>query len=88
MLDLSKVEWRETRHEGVALKVLRRDEATGDATALIRMKPGCSYPAHRPVALAGEDCVMLAVAHGGIELIKKSLGSRVQSLGVNTSEKF
>ena len=111
MLDLSKIEWRETRHEGVALRVLRRDEATGDATVLIRLKPGCSYPAHRhvgveevfilqggyrdakgehragdyvlneadsahrPVALGGEDCVMLAVAHGGIELLKKSLES-------------
>src|SRR5919199_2345850 len=108
MLDLSKIEWRETRHEGVALRVLRRDEATGDATVLIRLEPGCSYPAHRhvgveevfilqggyrdaqgehragdyvlneadsahrPVALDGEDCVMLAVARGGVELIRKS----------------
>ena len=107
MFDPSKIEWRETRYEGVALKVLRRDEATGDATVLIRMKPGCSYPAHRhvgleevfilqggyrdargehrageyllneadsahhPVALEGEDCVMLAVAHGGIEIVNR-----------------
>ena len=106
MLDLSRIDWSETRHEGVALKVLRRDGATGDATVLIRMRPGCSYPAHRhtgleevfilqggyrdgegehragdyvindagsahhPTALEGEDCVMLAVAHSGIELIK------------------
>ncbi|HVG30094.1 MAG TPA: cupin domain-containing protein [Pyrinomonadaceae bacterium] len=106
MLDLSRIDWSETRHEGVALKVLRRDEASGDATVLIRMRPGCSYPAHRhagleevfilqggyrdaagehragdyvlndagsahrPTALAGEDCVMLAVAHSGIELLK------------------
>lgn len=26
--------------------------------------------AHAPVALEGEDCIMLAVAHGGIELLK------------------
>jgi predicted ChrR family anti-sigma factor len=107
MLDLSRIDWRETRHEGVALKVLRRDEASGDATVLIRMRPGRSYPAHRhtgleevfilqggysddrgehragdyvlndagsahrPTALEGEDCVMIAVAHSGIELIKK-----------------
>jgi putative transcriptional regulator len=106
MLDLSHIDWRETRCEGVALKVLRHDEETKDATVLIRMRPGCSYPAHRhtgleevfilqggyrdgkgvhragdyvlndagsahrPTALEDEDCVMLAVAHSGIELIK------------------
>lgn len=47
MLDLSKIVWRTTRHEGIHLCVLRRDEATGDATVLIRMEPGCAYPAHR-----------------------------------------
>ena len=47
MIDFSKIDWRETRHEGVALRVLRRDEATGDATVLIRIRPGCAYPAHR-----------------------------------------
>lgn len=26
---------------------------------------------HAPIALDGEDCIMLAVAHGGIELLKK-----------------
>ena len=109
MLDFSKIPWRATRHEGVHLHFLRRDEATGDATVLIRMKPGCSYPAHRhvgveevfilqggyrdsrgthragdyvlndagsahhPTALedSDEDCVMLAVAHGGIELVNR-----------------
>jgi anti-sigma factor ChrR (cupin superfamily) len=47
LIDFSKVNWRETRHEGVALALLRRDEATNDATVLIRMRPGCAYPAHR-----------------------------------------
>lgn len=47
MIDFSKIDWRETRHEGVALCVLRRDAATGDATVLIRIRPGCAYPAHR-----------------------------------------
>jgi anti-sigma factor ChrR (cupin superfamily) len=106
MLDLSSIEWRATRHDGVFIHFLRRDEQTGDATVLIRMRPGRGYPAHRhvgveevlvlqggyrdqkgehragayivneagsahhPVALDGtEDCVMFAVAHGGIELI-------------------
>jgi putative transcriptional regulator len=90
---------------GFLLNLLRRDKITGDATTLIRMQPGCGYPAHRhvgleevfilqggyrdpggehragefilndagsahaPVALDGEDCIMLAVAHGGIELL-------------------
>ncbi|MFL6230276.1 MAG: cupin domain-containing protein [Pyrinomonadaceae bacterium] len=107
MIDLSAIDWRETRYEGVAIKVLRRDDVTRDATVLIRMKPGCSYPAHRhvgveevfvlqggyrddrgehragdyvlndadsrhhPVALEGEDCVMLAFAHGGIEIVNR-----------------
>ena len=89
------------------MNILRRDEKTGDATVLIRMEPGCGYPAHRhvgleevlilqggyrdsrgdhragdyilndaasahaPIALDGEDCIMLAVAHGGIELLEK-----------------
>lgn len=108
MLDLSKIDWRATRHEGIYLHTLRRDEATGDATVLIRMEPGCSYPAHRhcgieevfilqggytdsrgthhagdyvlneagsahkPKALedSHEDCIMLAIAHGGIEILK------------------
>ena len=110
MLDLSTRPWRATRHEGVYLHFLRRDDATGDVTGLIRMEPGRSYPAHRhngveevfilpggyadsrglhragdyvlndagsahhPKALEdpNEDCVMLALAPGGIELIRES----------------
>lgn len=109
MFDFSSIEWRATRYEGIFLHSLRRDEETGDSTVLIRMKPGCGYPAHRhqgieevlilqggyrdqegqhsagdyvlneagsthrPVALDGaEDCIMLALAHGGIRLIDKS----------------
>jgi anti-sigma factor ChrR (cupin superfamily) len=106
MFDLSSIEWRATRHDGVFIRFLRRDEQTGDATVLIRIRPGRGYPAHRhtgveevlilqggyrdqkgehragayivneagsahhPVALDGtQDCVMFAVARGGIELI-------------------
>ena len=46
MLDLSRIPWRATRHKGIYLHVLRRDEATGGVAVLIRMEPGCSYPAH------------------------------------------
>ena len=107
MFDFSSIPWRATRHRGIYLHVLRRDEVKGDATVLIRMQPGCSYPAHRHVGLeevlilqggyrdskgahrageyilnepgsahhptaledAGEDCIMLAIAHGGIEIL-------------------
>ena len=109
MLDLTLIPWRATRHRGIHLHFLRRDAATGDATVLIRMEPGCPYPAHRhrgaeevfvlqggyrdarglhragdyvlneagsahsPTALTdpAEDCVMLAVALGGIELVSR-----------------
>ncbi|MCA1591149.1 MAG: cupin domain-containing protein [Acidobacteria bacterium] len=109
MLDFSHINWRATRHRGIHLHVLRHDETNGDATVLVRMEPGCAYPAHRhrgieevfilqggyrdatgvhragdyvlneassthhPVALEDkqEDCIMLAVAHGGIELAQK-----------------
>ena len=105
MIDLDSITWQATRHEGIFVNILRRDEQSSDATVLIRMQPGCSYPAHRhsgieevfilqggyrdargqaragdyvvneagsahtPIALEGEDCIMLAVAHGGIELL-------------------
>ncbi|HEX8748724.1 MAG TPA: cupin domain-containing protein [Pyrinomonadaceae bacterium] len=46
MFDFSSIEWRATRYEGIFLHVLRRDERTGDSTVLIRMEPGCGYPAH------------------------------------------
>lgn len=105
MLDFNSIDWAATRYKGIFVNILRRDEQTGDATVLIRMQPGCSYPAHRhvgleevfilqggyrdghgerrageyilneagsahsPVALDGEDCIMLAIAHGGIELL-------------------
>ena len=107
MHDLNSINWNPTRHEGICVNILRHEKETGDATVLIRMKPGCRYPAHRhvaleevfilqggyrdgrgehragdyilndadsthaPVALDGEDCIMLAVAHGGIELLNK-----------------
>lgn len=109
MLDHTHIHWRATRHRGIHLHVFRQDEASGDATVLIRMEPGCAYPSHRhrgleevyllqggyrddagvhragdyvvneagsahhPVALedTGEDCIMLAVAHGGIEIQKQ-----------------
>jgi anti-sigma factor ChrR (cupin superfamily) len=108
MFDFSSIEWRATRYEGIFLHALRRDEETGDSTVLIRMQPGCGYPAHRhngieevlilqggyrdqggehhagdyvvneansehhPIAVeGGEDCIMVAFAHGGIRILNK-----------------
>jgi putative transcriptional regulator len=108
MFDLSSIEWRATKYEGIHLHFLRRDEETNDATVFIRMEPGCGYPAHRhtgveevlilqggysdqrgthragdyfineagsahhPIALDDpEDCIILAIVHGGIELLHK-----------------
>jgi anti-sigma factor ChrR (cupin superfamily) len=105
MFDLSSIQWRATRHQGIFIHVLRRDARTNDTTVLIRMQPGCRYPAHRhngveevlilqggyrdslgehragdylineagsrhhPIALEGSgDCIMLAIAHAGIEI--------------------
>src|SRR5262245_50628894 len=103
MYDPNAIDWNPTKHKGIFVNILRRDVQSGDATVLIRMQPGCGYPAHRhvsleevfilqggyrdkqgehcageyilnetgsahaPIALDGEDCIMLAVAHGGIE---------------------
>ena len=105
MFDLNSLTWQATGYKGIFVNILRRDEQSSDATVLIRMQPGCSYPAHRhagieeafilqggyrdtrgqvrageyvineaasshtPIALEGEDCIMLAIAHGGIELL-------------------
>ena len=46
MFDFSHTQWRATRYDGIFLRVLRRDQETGDSTVLIRMEPGCGYPAH------------------------------------------
>ena len=104
MFDLSTIKWHATRHEGIFIHVLRRDDETKDVTVFIRMQPGCGYPAHRhvgveevlilqggyrdergehhagdyiinpagsthhPLALEGtDDCIMLVIAHSGIE---------------------
>jgi anti-sigma factor ChrR (cupin superfamily) len=46
-MDLAAVPWRSTRHPGVEVHFYASDRATGRVLALIRMAPGCGYPAHR-----------------------------------------
>ena len=46
-MDLSRIPFKETRHAGVQIHFLHSDAETGQATVLIKMAPGCSYPRHR-----------------------------------------
>jgi len=50
MYDLNSIDWRPARYPGVFVNVRRRDEQSHDATVLIRMQPGCRYPAAQLVA--------------------------------------
>jgi quercetin dioxygenase-like cupin family protein len=50
----STAEWRVSKlGAGVSVKVLRRDEASGALTVLLRFDPGGHFPAHRHPA--GEE---------------------------------
>lgn len=62
-LDEDRLPWRPTRHEGVTWFPLHAPESAGDgghgdATVLIRMEPGSSYPRHRHVGV--EEVLVLA----------------------------
>jgi quercetin dioxygenase-like cupin family protein len=50
-------EWRPSRFPGVSLKVLRRDEESGESASLVRLEPGASVPAHDHPA--GEEVFVL-----------------------------
>lgn len=47
MIDLAAVPFQPTRYPGVAIHFYRSDRSSGHAAVLIRMEPGCGYPAHR-----------------------------------------
>jgi len=70
-LDQNRLPWRETRHPGVRWLPLFYGpevggDASGDATVLIQMEPGSSYPAHR---------------HRGVEEVLVLAGSYSDELG-------
>src|SRR5690242_13427154 len=46
-LDEASLPWRSTRHPGIAWVALHDETGARDSTVLIRMDPGCGYPAHR-----------------------------------------
>jgi len=54
------VPWRSTSHPGIAWLALHVDAGSGvrDTTVLIRMDPGCGYPAHRHIGL--EEVLVLS----------------------------
>ena len=59
-LDEERLPWRSTRHPGVTWFPLHAapEGGDGDATVLIRMAPGSSYPRHRHVGV--EEVLVLA----------------------------
>jgi anti-sigma factor ChrR (cupin superfamily) len=60
MMDFSLLDWQPLEDPGVSVHWLRRDEATGTFTALVKIQPGCPATAH--LHPGGEDCLVL---HGG-----------------------
>ena len=47
MIDLDAIPFQTTRYEGVSIHFFDSDRESGRAAVMIRMEPGCSYPAHR-----------------------------------------
>ena len=46
ILDVGSIEWVALDFQGVEMKILRRDDATGAMAVLTRIGPGCEIPAH------------------------------------------
>jgi quercetin dioxygenase-like cupin family protein len=50
--------WRALRIPGISVKLLRRDEASGESSALVRFDPGARFPAHNHPA--GEEVYVVS----------------------------
>jgi anti-sigma factor ChrR (cupin superfamily) len=46
-VDPEKLEWQPSQFEGIAMKVLYRNDAAGEMTVLLKWQPGASLPFHR-----------------------------------------
>ena len=46
-VDPGAMDWQPSQFEGIAMKVLYRDEAKGEMTVLLKWQPGASLPFHR-----------------------------------------
>lgn len=51
LVDVDALEWHPTRFEGIVVKPLLFDRASGLATSLVRMAPGAVLPEHEHVAI-------------------------------------
>ncbi len=51
LVDVDQLEWQSTRFEGVTIKTLIFDRASGLATSLMRMAPGSVLPEHEHVLI-------------------------------------
>jgi len=56
-IDFEAVDWQPSEFSGTSFHFLRQDESTGTLAALVKIEPGCSYPAH--LHPGGEDCLVL-----------------------------
>ena len=59
-MKLAAIPWRPTKHDGIQVHFYDSDERSKRVLALIRMDPGCGYPAHRHRSI--EEVL---VVHGG-----------------------
>ena len=46
-MQLDTIPWRSTRYQGIAVHFYASDKRSKRVLALIRMDPGCGYPAHQ-----------------------------------------
>lgn len=46
-VDPAKLDWTPSQFDGIAMKVLYRDEAKGEMTVLLKWEPGTTLPFHR-----------------------------------------
>ncbi len=46
-MDLNSIPFKKTSYKGVWIHFFFSDRTTGQATVMIKMDPGCSYPKHR-----------------------------------------
>ncbi|MBM80448.1 MAG: hypothetical protein CMJ78_07635 [Planctomycetaceae bacterium] len=72
-VNVEDLEWQETGHAGVTMKVLRRDVDGLGFTAMFRMQPGARLPRHR---------------HTGVEQTYVLEGSLVDDDGVCTAGNY
>lgn len=49
VVDVAALDWQPTKYDGIDIKVLFKDEATGLLTALFRWAPGSTLPLHEHV---------------------------------------